>query len=226
MLRLDADKVYRAPELKELSWLEHGFATRLSVGWPNSASLAANLATVRQVHSNRVLIARDPGVAGEGDALISNQAGLSLAIRTADCLPILIADTRNRAIAAVHAGWRGAVADIISSTLEALRQEYGSRPEDLRVAIGPGIGACCFEVGPEVAVQFQPFFLERDDLTKRTQIDLVETITRQLSRNGVTRGQCALSQMCTRCNAEYFESYRREREAAGRMVAAIGILGQ
>jgi polyphenol oxidase len=200
----------------------HGFGTRLSVGWPDTT----NLATVRQIHSNRVLIASEPGFMGEGDALISNQPGLLLAIRTADCLPILIADSRNRAIAAVHAGWRGAVADIISCTLQALRYEFGSRPEDLRVAIGPGIGVCCFEVGPEVAGQFQPFFPERHDFTKRTHVDLTETITRQLSRNGVTESQCARSQMCTRCNAEYFESYRREREAAGRMTAVVGIVGQ
>ena len=222
MLRLDADKVYRAPELESIPWLQHGFGTRLSLGWPNTA----NLATARQIHSNRVLIAREPGVVGEGDALISNCPGLSLAIRTADCLPILIADSRNRASAAVHAGWRGAVADIISNTLEALRHEFATRTEDLRVAVGPGIGACCFEVGPEVAEQFQPFFPERDDLAKRTHVDLTETITRQLSRNGVTRSQTAVSKLCTRCHAEYFESYRRDREAAGRMVATIGILVQ
>ena len=222
MLRLDADNVYRSPELEELSWLSHGFGTRLSPGWPHGARLA----TARQIHSNRVLTAREAGLIGEGDALISDQQGIFLAIRTADCLPILIADPRNRAVAAVHAGWRGTVSDIVSKTLEALEQEFGSRPEDLRVAIGPGIGACCFEVGPEVAVQFQPFFPERTDFTKRTQIDLAETIARQLRRNGVTESQFAVSRLCTRCDAEQFESYRREREAAGRMVAAIGISGQ
>ncbi|HUO30046.1 MAG TPA: peptidoglycan editing factor PgeF [Bryobacteraceae bacterium] len=222
LLRLDADQVYRAPELEQLSWLRHGFGTRLTTNWPN----VDQLATARQIHSDRVLVAHQTGVIGEGDALISNQPGIYLAIRTADCLPVLIADARNRAVAAVHAGWRGTVSGIISATLESLGNEFGSRPEDLRVAIGPGIGVCCFEVGPEVAIQFQPFFPERGDFTKRTQIDLAETITRQLRRNGVTESQIASSRLCTYCDVEHFESYRRQREAAGRMVAAIGISGQ
>jgi len=219
LLRLDADGVYRAPELEKLSWITHGFGTRLSSGWPSVESLA----TARQLHSNKVLLARQPGIAGEGDALISNQSGIQLAIRTADCLPVLIADTGNRAVAAVHAGWRGAVLDIITKSIEALRHEFGSRPEDLWVAIGPGIGACCFEVGPEVAAQFSPIFPERSDLAQRTKVDLAETITRQLRRNGVTGSQIVRAGLCTRCDAKRFESYRRDREAAGRMASAIGI---
>jgi len=85
------------------------------------------------------------------------------------------------------------------------------------VAIGPGIGPCCFEVGPEVAVQFQ--------LTGRTKVDLVETMCRQLGRNGVGARQISACKLCTYCDPELFESYRRDREAAGRMVSLIGVDG-
>ncbi|MGP0076093.1 MAG: peptidoglycan editing factor PgeF [Bryobacteraceae bacterium] len=205
------DGVLRAETLDGLPWLNHGFGTRLSAGWPADDRLA----TAKQVHSNRVLLVRSPGPQGEGDALMSNLSGIPVVIRTADCLPILIADPRNRAVAAVHAGWRGVVCEIASKAVEAMTQEFGSKPEDLIVAIGPGIGPCCFEVGPEVAVQFQ--------LTGRTKVDLVATTCRQLRRNGVSARQVSLSGLCTYCNPELFESYRRDREAAGRMVSLIGV---
>lgn len=156
------------------------------------------------------------GPQGEGDALTSNRPGIGLTIRTADCLPILIADPQNRAVAAVHAGWRGVVSEVACKAIHVMCQQFGSKPEDLVVAIGPGIGACCFEVGPEVAIQFQ--------LTGRSKVDLVETTCRQLRRIGVNDRQISASGLCTYCNAELFESYRRDKTGAGRMVAAIGIL--
>ncbi len=220
LFRLDQTQVYRAGELEQYAWLSHGFGTRLSAGWPDRNPVA----TLRQIHSDRVLVAEAPGLAGEGDALISNQPGVYLAIRTADCLPILMADSRTRAVAAVHAGWRGIVKDIASKAIGALALRFGTRPEDLLVAIGPGIGACCFEVGPEVAVQFQPFFPERDNLSGRTKVDLSETVLRQLRRNGVREGHIVISGLCSCCCADQFESYRRDREGAGRMTSLIGVL--
>jgi len=132
-----------------------------------------------------------------------------------------MADPKNRAVAAVHAGWRGASLGIVSKTLQAMADRFGTRPEDLVVAIGPGIGACCFEVGPEVAVQFQPWFPERDDLSGRTKVDLVETIIRQLRRNNGTVGHLATANLCTVCDNSLFHSYRRDREHAGRMATTI-----
>lgn len=211
MFRRGSDEVFREESLLRFEWLEHGFGTRLSPGWPQHARLA----TAKQVHSNHVLVAQSEGRQGEGDALIANQSGLGLAIRTADCLPILIADPKNRAVAAVHAGWRGVVCEVAAKAVEAMTQQFGSKPEDLVVAIGPGIGRCCFEVGPEVAVQF--------GLSGRTKVDLVETTCRQLRRNGVSAGQIFSSGLCTYCDAQLFESYRRDREAAGRMTALIAI---
>jgi polyphenol oxidase len=211
--------VYRAQPLEELAWLEHGFGTRLSADWLD----ASQVASLRQIHSDTVVFADRAGCLGEGDASISNQPGIVLAVRTADCLPILIADVRNRAVAAVHAGWRGVISGIVPKTLDAMRERFGSRLEDLAVAIGPGIGACCFEVGPEVAVRFAPFFPERQDLASCTRIDLVETVRRQLGRIGGTLGQFAVCGLCTVCHGDTFYSYRRDREAAGRMVSAIRI---
>ncbi len=150
---------------------------------------------------------------GEGDALVTNVPGIGLAIRTADCLPILVADPRNRAIAAIHAGWRGVVAEIASKTVDAMCQKFGSKPEELALAIGPAIGPCCFEVGPEVSAQF--------GLAGRVKIDLMETTCRQLRRNGVSNEQISILGECSVCNPDRFESYRRDRDASGRMIGMI-----
>jgi YfiH family protein len=217
LFRLDSENVYRAQALEEISWLEHGFGTRLSSRWPDTADFT----TVQQIHSDKVLIADRAGCLGEGDALISNQPGIALSVRTADCLPILMTDTRNRAVAAVHAGWRGTLLEIVPKTVRAMGEQFGTSPEDLVIAIGPGIGACCFEVGPEVATQFSALFPERGDLNRRTKIDLVETNLRLLGRNDGSVRQIATSGLCTCCQAELFHSYRRDREQAGRMVSVI-----
>lgn len=219
LFRLDSSHVYRALRLEQFPWLEHGFGTRLSAGWPDSATLA----TAKQIHSDQVLVATHPGNFGPGDALICQRPEVTVAIRTADCLPVVIVDPRTRAVAVVHAGWRGVAGEIVPKSVTAMMEKFGSRPEDLEIAIGPGIGPCCFEVGPEVAVQFQVFFPERDDLTGRTKIDLAETISRQLRRNGVSTGQISASGLCSCCNPELFESYRRDRDKAGRMVTAASI---
>jgi YfiH family protein len=199
--------------------LEHGFGARISSGWPDTT----NPASVRQIHSDIIVVAEHTGCLAEGDALITNRPGITLSIRTADCLPILMADPKNRAVAAVHAGWRGVTLGIVPKTVKAIADRFGTRPQDLVVAIGPGIGACCFEVGPEVAVQFQPWFPERDDLSNRTKVDLVETIIRQLGRNDVTLGQIGTADLCTLCHPDLFHSYRRDHEQAGRMTATIRI---
>jgi len=217
LFRLDSGNVYRAQALEDIPWLVHGFGTRLSSPWPDTDDLA----TVRQVHSDKVLIADRSGVLGEGDALISNQPGITLSVRTADCLPILMADTHNRAVAAVHAGWRGTLLEIVPKTIQAMEEQFRTRPEDLVIAIGPGIGHCCFEVGPEVATRFSKIFPERRDLDERTKIDLVETNLRLLGRNGGRVRQIARSGLCSYCQADLFHSFRRDGDAAGRMVSAI-----
>jgi hypothetical protein len=219
LFRLDPSQVYRSGALERLSWLEHGFGTRLSAAWPDTPDLA----TLRQIHSNIVRVADRPADLGEGDAMISNVPGVTLTIRTADCLPILIADPRNHAIAAVHAGWRGTVLEIVPATIQAMATHFGTTLEDLVIAIGPGIGPCSYEVGPEVAARFAQFFPELQNISTKTKIDLAETVIRQLRRNGGKPGQIDPSGLCTYCNPDLFHSYRRQGEAAGRMHSVIRI---
>jgi len=173
------------------------------------------MASLKQIHSSVVLAAERAGVAGEGDALVTAQVGVPVSIRTADCYPILLADTRNLAVAAVHAGWRGTAARIVVRTLEQMRARFGTDGADLRVAIGPGIGGCCYEVGIEVARQF--------GLEHAGKIDLAEMNHRLLVENGVARKRIELLGGCTFCDAHLFHSFRRDKESAGRMVSWIGI---
>ncbi len=152
---------------------------------------------------------------GEGDALIENQPGSVVAVKTADCMPILLVDERSRAVAAVHAGWRGTAARIAVEAVAAMGGRFGTRPEDLHAAIGPGIGKCCYEVGPEVAAQFGG--------QGRGHIDLAAANRRQLEESGVTPQRIYASNLCTMCRGEEFDSFRRDQAAAGRMYSFAGI---
>jgi len=126
------------------------------------------MAALRQIHSDRVHRVDAPAAGADGvnapagpptgDALMTHDPGILLVIQTADCVPVLLADTGNRAIAAVHAGWRGTLKRIVEKTLGRMRMEFGTRPEDILAALGPGIGKCCYEVGPEVAKEFHSQF--------------------------------------------------------------------
>jgi hypothetical protein len=165
-----------------------------------------------QVHGDRVLRPESAGGCGEGDALIAAQPGLWIGVRTADCVPILLADPQRRMVAAVHAGWRGSAARIVTKTLA----EMGSRPEDVHAALGPAIGPCCYEVGPEVAAEF--------GRRGRVRLDLAGVNRDLLIGAGVPAGQIDSGAPCTRCNSD-FHSFRRDREAAGRMVSAIAVRG-
>jgi len=118
--------------------------------------------TLRQIHSDSALrvSSSDPAVeeAPQGDALFTRDPGVLLAVQTADCIPILLADAKQRAIAAIHAGWRGTLRRIAAKTLGRMQMEFGTRPEDVVAALGPGIGRCCYEVGSEVARDFDAQF--------------------------------------------------------------------
>jgi YfiH family protein len=131
-----------------------------------------------------------------------------------------MADPKRRVIGAVHAGWRGSAADIAGKAVRRLAAEYETNPIDLIVAIGPSIGQCCFEVGPEVAAEFEPYV---QGSASRDHVDLVEVNVRQLVAAGVEPGNIEVSGLCTACSPEQFHSWRRDRERAGRMVAAIQI---
>ena len=212
MFYKDPHQIYRVPELDVLEWLEHGFGTRLA----NVPALYENLTMLKQIHSAICVPAEGrSGVVGEGDALVEREPGSVVAVRTADCIPILLVDERNRAVAAVHAGWRGTVAQIAPRAIAVMHERFGTRPADLHAAIGPGIGKCCYEVGAEVAAQF--------GRQGRAHIDLTESNRAQLVKAGVTPGRVYASNLCTMCQADEFHSFRRDREAAGRMHSFAGI---
>lgn len=120
------------------------------------------LATLRQIHSDAVHRIDEGTVGAEeaptGDVLVTREPGWLLAVQTADCVPILLADTKRRAIAAVHAGWRGTVRRIAAKALGRMQMEFGTRPEDVIAAVGPSIGRCCYEVGEDVVREFQAQF--------------------------------------------------------------------
>jgi polyphenol oxidase len=205
----DSAEIYRVPELSALEWLVHGFGTR-------SAQLPAQLTTLKQIHSANCVFAEGrTGALGEGDALLDNTPGATLAIKTADCVPILLVDERLHAVAAVHAGWRGTVARIAQHAVAAMSQRFGSAPADLHAALGPAIGKCCYEVGPEVAIHFGAH--------GRAHVDLIEANRGQLLAAGLPAGHIYAAGLCTMCFPEQFHSYRRDREAVGRMYSFVGI---
>ena len=174
------------------------------------------MASLKQIHSAVVLVADRPsGCVGEGDALITDRSGVSLSIRTADCFPILLADTRRRAVAAIHAGWRGISAQICAETVKNMHIRFGSSPGDIYAAIGPGIGVCCYEVGLDVARRF--------GMDRAGRLDLAAAIRRQLVESGVSESRVEAIPGCTRCDAERFHSFRRDQQNSGRMISYIRI---
>jgi YfiH family protein len=208
----DSRQIYRSTELDALPWLVHGFGTR-HVDIP---ALFSNLAMVKQIHSAECVAACGrTGVLAQADALTENTPGSVVAVKTADCIPVLLVDERNRAVAAVHAGWRGTAAGVAGRAMEAMAREFGTAPGDLHAAIGPGIGKCCYEVGLEVAAQFGQ--------TGRAHIDLPDENRRQLIANGVPAGRIYIAGLCTRCGAEEFHSYRRDGDRAGRLYSFVGV---
>ena len=211
------------------------------------------LVTLKQVHSDAIHCVQEPPEPQiTGDGLITSTAGLVLAVQTADCLPVLLADPVNRTVGAFHTGWRGTLARIVEKGVGRMQQEFGSDPENLLAAIGPGIHQCCYRVGEELRGQFESqftyageLFCEVSDsdpvhrkypllfLTARApghselgpelHLDLVEANRRQLLDAGVTVENIEALSQCTACNAGLLFSHRAELGKTGRMLAAIGI---
>jgi YfiH family protein len=209
-----------------------------------SGSRDTPLATVRQIHSSRSIVvnAGNAGIASElvpqADGIMTNHSGLMLGIQTADCIPVLVADPVQRAVAAFHAGWRGTVERIVELGIRRMREEFGSDPANLVAAIGPGIGACCYTVGDEVLARFdagfsysRELFSEGSDgadaangaVRSALRLDLIEANHRQLLAAGLDAGSIAVVGGCTACQPGRFYSHRASGGHAGRMMAVIGI---
>lgn len=215
--RLGPDGIYRCDGLQEFIWQKHGFGTR-------DASPEADI-LLKQVHSTHVWNVdgwKPQHREREGDALITDCTGKSIGIRTADCVPILLLDCRTRAIAAVHAGWRGTTGEIVKTTIEQMGRDFGTVPQDVYAALGPCIRGCCYEVGEDVVALFSNWFPEwkEEELAVR-KIDLAEANRRQMQAEGIPSAHIFDCELCTACQSGQFFSYRREPENPGRMVAAI-----
>jgi len=198
-----------------------------AVDWP--------LVTAKQIHSADVRSVLDAADARSepvaGDALTANLKNTLLAIQTADCMPVLIADERTRAFAAIHAGWRGTLAGIVARTVERMQYEYDSRPADLHAALGPAICAEIFEVGAEVLDAFRQKYDYAETLFSKLQpngkghINLNRANTQQLIALGVGADRIYDSGLCTWLRNDLFFSYRLERGAekpVGRLLNVIG----
>jgi polyphenol oxidase len=165
------------------------------------------------------------------DALTTNTTRILLGVKTADCVPVLLADARTGACAAIHAGWRGTVASIVTRTLERMATEYGTRVEDVGAAIGPAARACCYEVGHEVIEVFHQKFPESDSFFKKTReghalVDLHAANRQQLIAAGVSPRNIHTAPLCTMCRTDLFFSYRREKKVHGRVGRLMSVIGK
>jgi YfiH family protein len=226
-------------------FLQAAGAASRSKPWP--------LITARQVHSDLIHVVRSPRPGPlVGDGLVTNLPGVALGILTADCFPVLLVDARNKAAAALHCGWRPTVKRMVEKGLGLMRYEFGTRPQDVYAAIGPGIQSCCYEVGEELEEEFESQFVYANELFHPVQesdavrerypmlfmnmrapghgdpciklhLDLREANRRQLLSLGVPEKNISAMKACTACNTRRFFSHRAEMGKTGRMLAVVGI---
>jgi polyphenol oxidase len=272
-------QILQLTPFRKLPWLVHGFSTRpggvspledqrvLNLGfmeWDTRENVAENrrllqaalgvesfaLAPLKQIHSDAIhLFTAAPAHACKGDASVTNRASLLFAVQTADCVPILIVDPKKRAVAAVHAGWKGTLARIAEKAVGRMRLEFGSKPSDLLAALGPSIGACCYEVGVEFVTKFNAQFADASEYfdeprtgdepnplqwlsmappghqppPRNVHLDLPKANRAQLLAAGLRPQNIFLSALCTACRTDLFFSHRREGTLSGRLLSVIGI---
>jgi YfiH family protein len=272
-------KLLQVPAFSKLPWLIHGFSTRpggvspfedekvLNLGstdWDTRENVLENrrrfqtaagapdlpLVALKQFHSDVIhVFDTAPTDPCSGDASITNRPGLLLAIQTADCVPILLVDPKKRAIAAIHAGWRGTLARIAAKTIGKMQMHFGTNPRDLLAAIGPSIGPCCYEVGTEVATQFLSQFPDAPDYfdefrtgdepnpiqwlnmmppghqppPKGVLLDLRKANRSQLQAAGLRPQNIHTIDLCTACHPDLLFSYRKQGPASGRLMSVIAL---
>lgn len=225
--------------------IRHFFGTRdhtmgldFEVGIPRQgvqgAAPSSWVLSVKQVHGtdalvvDRALTAADRFMSG-WDALVTNQPGVMVAVRTADCVPVLMQDSKRRVVAAIHAGWRGAVAGIVPKTLTLLQSQFGSSPDEVRISIGPSAGACCYEVDEPVLNTLRQNFSDWEQVVRgrpngKAHLDLRALVKEQARGAGALPQFITTVNLCTICHENLFFSYRRDGKVNGTMVSAIGIV--
>jgi polyphenol oxidase len=265
--------------LSKLPWLIHAFSTApggisplanekvLNLGftdWDTRENVQENrrrfqtaadakdlpLITLKQFHSDVIHLFDSPSADPcRGDASITNRPGLLLSIQTADCVPFLLVDPKKRAIAAIHAGWRGTLARIAAKTIGKMQMHFATNPRDLLAAIGPSIGPCCYEVGTEVATQFLSQFPDApayfDEFRtgdepnpvqwlnmmppghqpppKGVLLDLRKANRSQLLAAGLRSQNIHTIDLCTACHPNLLFSYRKQGPQSGRLMSIIAL---
>jgi YfiH family protein len=219
-----------------------GLATEEEAAQAAEAVGAAGVVQLTQVHGNATSVVHDgaPPPAGtpEADAVVSSAHDVAVAVRAADCVPLLIADRMTGAVAAVHAGWRGTAARVSTAALDAMRREFGTKPADVVVAAGPSIGSCCYVVGSELVDAFAQAGHERYLIDRwfvstpvrgfppvapagALRLDVAGANRDQLVLAGVSESQIHMARLCTAEHLDVLTSFRAEKEKAGRIAGVI-----
>ncbi len=208
------------------------------------------LVLLQQFHSAVALfLAAPPMEPRKGDASFTNSRGMLLGVQTADCVPILLVDPKKRAVAAIHAGWRGTLARIAEKTVGEMRKHFGSNPAHILAALGPAIGRCCYEVGTELVSEFTSQFADAAEyfdelrtgeepnplqwlnmmppghqpLPKNVRLDLRKANRSQLLAAGLRDANIFVSNLCTACHTGLFFSYRQAGATSGRLFSVVGL---
>jgi YfiH family protein len=272
-------QILQIPGFSKLPWLIHGVSTSpggvsqldgehvLNLGftdWDTRENVQENrrrclsalsatdltLVPLKQFHSDVIQLVGAPNQGPcRGDASLTNTPGFLLGVQTADCVPILLVDPKKRAVAAVHAGWRGTLRRILAKTVGRLQMDFGSKPSDLLAAIGPSIGPCCYEVGTELATEFLSQFADAPSYfdefrtgdepnpvqwlnmmppghqppPKNVLLDLRKANQSQLLAAGLRPKNIHTIDLCTACHPDLLFSYRKQGPASGRLMSVIGL---
>jgi polyphenol oxidase len=204
------------------------FLNLFSEEWTLALSYQTHSADVRIVTDNRAAMDHSE----ECDALITQLPNVLLGVKTADCVPVILADVVSGAVAAIHAGWRGTLASIVIRAIEQMQEQYGTKPNDIHAGIGPAALGCCYEVGDEVIKAFEAKF--RDAASSfytptRPQhflIDLHHANKQQLVSSGVLPEHIYATTLCTMCRTDLFFSYRKEKRLYGRTGRLMSVIGR
>lgn len=234
----DTEGIIQLKNLWDLPGIRHGFATRRG---HLEDVVPRPVARLKQPHGVDVLILpreregrsqfleAKANLRPHADGLITDRPGATVAIAVADCLPVLIADPVARVVAAVHAGWRGLAGGVLENTVETMTSSFGAKPADLVVGIGPAIGPCCFEVGPEVLDAFNGQGYGTEACVPRTKGERpycnLRAVASSISQDlGVLRENIANVGLCTKCNSDWLWSYRKDGNTSGRMLCGISLI--
>ncbi len=220
--------------LSSIPGIAHGFSDRSVSEGVSELELrfgfSLGIARLKQVHGSDVIVvekgAGHVSELPEGDALVTTTRGVGVAVSTADCVPVLLADRTGSVAAAVHAGWRGTLSHIVESALRVIEESCGIKPVQMNAVIGPSIKNCCYEVGEEVAEMFRDTFKDAGEylLEKGNYkyiLDLTLANVSALKNAGVTNIE--VLDICTRCSVDFF-SYRREGKGVGSQLSVVGLV--